>query len=66
MVNKVMGYRKMLCMTQKQMAEELGISEGQYRAKEKGKYEFSQNEMKTFQKLLISKVGNIKLESIFF
>lgn len=44
MVNKVLGYRKMISLTQKEMASQLGISEGQYRAKEKGLYDFTRNE----------------------
>lgn len=46
MINKVIGYRKMIGYTQKQTAKELSISEGQYRSKEKGNYEFSRSETK--------------------
>lgn len=66
MINKVAGYRKMLSLTQKQMAEYLGISEGQYRVKENGKYDFSQSEMKIFFEVTSKRIKNIGLEDIFF
>lgn len=66
MINKVLGYRKMLGMTQEQMAKRIGISENQYRSKEKGKFDFSSSEMKIFYKLVKEKIDGINLEDIFF
>lgn len=65
-VNKVRGYRKMLGLTQKDLALLIGISENQYRLKEKGKYEFSQSEMKKIHELICKNVGVVSLETIFF
>lgn len=65
-MNKILGYRKMLGLTQKQMAEKLGISENQYRSKEKGKFDFSSSEMKKFYELVKNELKNIKIEDIFF
>lgn len=66
LINKVVGYRKMLSMTQKDMAEKLGLSEGQYRAKEKGKYPFRDYEMQKFHDVVREKIKNVKITDIFF
>lgn len=66
MVNKILGYRKMLSMTQKEMADKLGLSEGQYRAKEKGYYDFSKTEMEKFYDLVHEKVREVEITDIFF
>lgn len=66
MINKVIGYRKMLSMTQSEMAEKLGLSEGQYRAKEKGYYDFSKTEMKLFHDLVSKQIKNVDIIDIFF
>lgn len=66
MVNKIVGYRKMLAMTQKEMASKLGLSEGQYRAKEKGYYDFSKTEMEKFYDLVHEKVHGVEIADIFF
>ncbi|OLS05224.1 hypothetical protein AUK68_08885 [Staphylococcus epidermidis] len=66
-MNKVLGYRKMLGKTQKQMAMEFNISEQSYRNKEKGKVEFKKDEMIKFKSLLVGKgLNNISLDDIFF
>ncbi|ASJ94401.1 MULTISPECIES: helix-turn-helix transcriptional regulator [Staphylococcus] len=66
-MNKVLGYRKMLGKTQKQMAMEFNISEQSYRNKEKGKVEFKKDEMIKFKSLLVGKgLNNITLDDIFF
>ncbi|KTW18441.1 helix-turn-helix transcriptional regulator [Staphylococcus warneri] len=66
-MNKVLGYRKMLGKTQKQMAMEFSISEQSYRNKEKGKVEFKKDEMIKFKSLLVGKgLNNITLDDIFF
>lgn len=65
-MNKVLGYRKMLGKTQKQMAMEFNISEQSYRNKEKGKVEFKKDEMIKFKSLLVGKgLNNITLDDIF-
>ena len=66
MINKVVGYRKMLSMTQKEMADKLGLSEGQYRAKEKGRYDFSREEMKKFHSIVNQKLTDVGIVDIFF
>lgn len=66
MVNKILGYRKMLSMTQKEMATQLGLSEGQYRAKENGQYDFSRTEMEKFYNLVHEKMKDITITDIFF
>ena len=66
MVNKILGYRKMLSMTQKEMADKLGLSEGQYRAKEKGRYDFSRDEMQKFYDLVSEKLNDVEISDIFF
>lgn len=66
-MNKVLGYRKMLGKTQKQMAMEFSISEQSYRNKEKGKVEFKKDEMIKFKSLLVGKgLNNITLDDNFF
>lgn len=66
MTNKVLGYRKMINFSQREMATKLGISEGQYREKEKGRYDFSQSEMKKFYETVQPFLSKVKLEDIFF
>lgn len=66
MANKVLGYRKMVSMTQKQMANCIGISENQYRAKEKNRYEFTKREMELFCEAIKRSIPNITIEEIFF
>lgn len=66
MVNKVLGYRKMLSLTQKQMANKIGISENQYRAKEKGRYDFSKTEMEKFHSVVEKVIDDIEIQDIFF
>ena len=66
MINKIVGYRKMLSMTQKEMAEKLDLSEGQYRAKEKGYYDFSRGEMQKFYDMVHDKLGGVEITDIFF
>lgn len=65
-MKKILGYRKMLSLTQKEMAEKLGLSEGQYRAKEKGYYDFSESEMMKFYKVVHEKNNDVKITDIFF
>src|SRR5699024_8756854 len=59
-MNKIKGYRNMLNLNQKEMAELLGISKQSYWNKENGKNEFSDKE-----KIIIKKIkgyrNNLKL-----
>lgn len=66
MTNKVLGYRKMVSMTQKQMADCLGISENQYRSKEKGRYEFTKSEMEKFCSVVQQSIPTVNVQEIFF
>jgi len=65
-MNKVLGYRKMIGFTQLQMANELGISENQYRAKEKGRYDFSKTEMEKYHEVVKKSMKDVKIQDIFF
>ena len=51
-MNKIVGYRKMLGMTQEKMAEKFNISVQAYRMKEKQKINFNRKEMIIFRDLL--------------
>lgn len=66
MTNHVVAYRKMLGMTQKEMAKELDISEGTYRNKEKGRASFKDTEMHAFYNLIIEIKPEISIDEIFF
>ena len=66
MSNIISGYRKMAGLTQKKMARELGISEGTYRNKEKGRTFFKNNEMKTFFELVKRENSTVTINEIFF
>lgn len=66
-MNSVLGYRKMIDKTQKDVAKILGISEQTYRKKEKGLKEFNKTEMLVFKNLLHEKgLKDISIEDIFF
>lgn len=65
-MTRVAGYRKMLGMTQKQMAKEFGISKQSYYLKEKGKSSFSDIEKLKFKILLIPLFPEITIDEIFF
>lgn len=64
-VNKVFGYRKMIGITQKQAAEQLGISTNAFANKEKGKNEFTRSEMESFYRIVNKIMPSITLEEIF-
>lgn len=63
---KVAGYRKMLGMTQKEMAKKFNISSQAYWQKENGKTSFSDKEKILFKNLLKSIFPNITIDEIFF
>ncbi|WP_112181646.1 helix-turn-helix transcriptional regulator [Paraliobacillus zengyii] len=66
MNNIVAGYRKMAGLTQKEMAQELNVSEGTYRNKEKGNSFFKQNEIDKFYNLVKKTNSKITIDDIFF
>lgn len=65
-MNKIVGYRKMLGMTQNEMAIKFGISTQAYRTKEQGKVNFTNNEMRLFRDLLRNSLfPTITVDEIF-
>jgi DNA-binding XRE family transcriptional regulator len=65
-MNRIIGYRNMIGLTQKEMAKELSVSEGTYRNKEKGKSSFKDNEMEIFLKLVRREFPSVTIDDIFF
>ncbi|TYR78435.1 helix-turn-helix domain-containing protein [Priestia megaterium] len=65
-MNRIVGYRKMIGLTQKEMAKRLNISEGTYRNKEKGKVSFKDGEMKIFFDLVHKELPVVTINDIFF
>lgn len=65
-MNRIVGYRKMTGLTQKEMAKKLSISEGTYRNKEKGKVSFKDREMKIFFDLVHKVIPSVATNDIFF
>lgn len=63
---KVLAYRKDSNLTQKEVADVLGISVDAYSKKERGVNEFKENEMIKFAKLINKKDKNATIEKIFF
>ncbi|TDM13322.1 helix-turn-helix transcriptional regulator [Macrococcus bovicus] len=64
---KVVGYRKMLGMTQEDMAKVYNISVQAYRMKENGKTSFKNSEMLIFRDLLRKEAfPKITIDEIFF
>lgn len=65
MPNKLKGYRVMAGLTQKDMAEALGISLKSFHEKENGLVEFTLTEAKNIVEILNSKIKDIKFTDIF-
>ncbi len=66
-MNKVIGYRKMLGLTQDDMAKLFGVSVQAYRMKEVGKTAFNKKEMLLIRRLLREKLfPKITIDEIFF
>ncbi|PKG22726.1 helix-turn-helix transcriptional regulator [Niallia nealsonii] len=65
-MNRIVGYRKMIGLTQKEMAKRLNISEGTYRNKEKGKVSFKDGEMKILFDLVNKELPGVTINDIFF
>ncbi|WP_241519948.1 helix-turn-helix transcriptional regulator [Staphylococcus delphini] len=66
MVNKIAGYRKMLGMSQSEMASIMKISLQSYSKKENGKVAFKDSEKILFKSLLSPIFKNITIDEIFF
>lgn len=66
MINKVLGFRKMVGLTQEQTAKELGISTNSFANKEKGRTDFTESEMKLFLRLITRGLPNTRITDIFF
>lgn len=66
MKNKIAGYRKMLGLTQAQMASKLNISVTAYFNKEHGLTPFTDKEKILFRDMLKEVVENPSIDSIFF
>ncbi len=65
-MNLVAGYRKMLGMTQNEMAEKLGISKQSYYKKENKKVSFTDQEKILFKNMLVPLFPSITIDDIFF
>jgi len=65
-MNRVLGYRKMIGLTQSKMAKELGIAEATYRMKEKGRSYFTDKEITSFIEVLKRADPNVNVSDIFF
>lgn len=66
MKNKIAGFRKILGMTQKSMAEVFGISLQAYWQKENGRTPFSDKEKVLFKERLKVIFPDITIDDIFF
>lgn len=65
-MNLIAGYRKMLGMSQSEMAKTFEISLQAYWSKEMGKTPFSDNEKLKFKRMLLPLFPNITIDDIFF
>ena len=65
-MNRIKSFRALVGWSQKQMAQKLELSETQYRAKENGRYEFTQSEMKSFFEVVKPFKEDLTYEDIFF
>lgn len=66
MKNRVVGYRKMLGLTQEDTAKKLNISTTSYLAKEKGYVPFKPVEMEKIKELVLPLFPQITIDDIFF
>lgn len=65
-INRVAGYRTMLKMSQKEMAQYLEISPQSYSNKERGFRKFTDKEKLDLKKLFIKIDSKITIDTIFF
>ena len=66
MTNRIAGYRKMLGLTQSQMAKRLNISLTSYFNKEHGITPFTDKEKVIIRDMLKEVIENPSIDSIFF
>ena len=66
MPNKLKGYRVMAGLTQKDMAEALGITSSAYNQKENGMININIDESKKLYEFIKGKLPDVKFEDIFF
>ena len=64
--NNVVKYRKMLGLTQLDLASKFGISQSAYNQKERGVIRFTHDEMTAFKLLAISVDPKATIDDIFF
>ena len=65
-LDKIKGYRKMLRLTQHDIAKLLGISLSAYNKREQGYIEFSDSEKIIIRDIIIKYFPNENIESLFF
>lgn len=65
-INKIAGYRGMLGMTQKEMADYLGILPQSYSNKERGETPFKDDEKRKIKEILTPYFPGITIDEIFF
>ena len=65
-MNLIAGYRKMLDITQSDMAKKLGISKQSYYRKENRLVPFTDREKLLIKRMLIPLFPNITIDEIFF
>ncbi|MHA6603077.1 helix-turn-helix transcriptional regulator [Aerococcus urinae] len=65
-MNLIKGYRNMLNLTQKEIADILGISRQSYYLKEKGYVPFNDHEKLEIKNLFLTVDPNITIDKIFF
>lgn len=66
MNNTLKAYRRLLNLTQKDMATIIGKGLTSYNQKEQGKIDFTSSEMSEIINFLKTKIPNITAEEIFF
>lgn len=65
-LDKIAGYRKMLNLTQDDMANLLGISLSSYNKREKGHVDFSDKQKIIIRDIITRHFPNENMESLFF
>lgn len=63
---RVKGYRVMLGLTQKEMADVLGLSAQSYYLKENGRVKFTYDEMRVFRDRVRTIMSDVTIDDIFF
>ncbi len=63
---RVKGYRVMLGLTQKEMADVLGLSAQSYYLKENGRVKFTYDEMRVFRDKVQTIMPDVTIDDIFF